>query len=167
MPRCSAVSVPFLSSPPHSSPATHRSQVYTNLYHGRRTFHSAQGAISQKAVRLVSCSCAPNPLHHLTFCFSSGVLGATGSVGQRFILLLALHPHFELTALGASPRSAGKKYRDAVKWKQALPMSKELGELVVKECRAEDFKGEVDIVFSGLDSDVAGDTGMAKLDGVA
>ena len=39
-------------------------------------------------------------------------------------------------------------------------MSNELGELVVKECRPEDFKGEVDVVFSGLDSDVAGDTGM-------
>ena len=81
-------------------------------------------------------------------------------MGQRFILLLALHPHFQLTAVGASPRSAGKKYRDAAKWKQSFPMSKELGELVVKECRPEDFKGEVDVVFSGLDSDVAGDTGM-------
>ena len=38
-------------------------------------------------------------------------------------------------------------------------MSKELGELVVKECKPEAFEGEVDIVFSGLDSDVAGDTG--------
>lgn len=80
-------------------------------------------------------------------------------MGQRFILLLALHPHFELTAVGASPRSAGKKYRDAVKWKQSLPMSKQLGELVVKECTPEAFKGEVDVVFSGLDSDVAGETG--------
>ena len=88
-----------------------------------------------------------------------GVLGATGSVGQRFILLLAQHPHFQLTAVGASPKSAGKKYRDAVKWKQSKPMSKQLGELIVKECRPEEFKGEVDIVFSGLDSDVAGDVG--------
>lgn len=91
---------------------------------------------------------------------AAGVLGATGSVGQRFILLLALHPHFTLTAVGASPRSAGKKYRDAVKWKQSLPMSQQLGELVVKECTPEAFKDEVDIVFSGLDSDVAGDAGM-------
>ena len=44
-----------------------------------------------------------------------GVLGATGSVGQRFILLLADHPFLELHALGASERSAGKKYKDAVK----------------------------------------------------
>lgn len=38
-------------------------------------------------------------------------------------------------------------------------MSAELGELVVKDCKPEDFKGEVDIVFSGLDSNVAGDVG--------
>lgn len=90
-------------------------------------------------------------------------MGATGSVGQRFILLLALHPHFELTAVGASPKSAGKKYKDAAKWKQSLPMSKQLGELVVKQCSPEEFKDEVDVVFSGLDSDVAGDTGMSDL----
>ena len=86
------------------------------------------------------------------------MLGATGSVGQRFILLLAQHPHFTLTAVGASSRSAGKKYKEAAKWKQAWPMSKELGDLVVKNCVPEEFK-ECDIVFSGLDSDVAGDVG--------
>ncbi|MCJ1337701.1 hypothetical protein MMC09_002984 [Bachmanniomyces sp. S44760] len=85
-----------------------------------------------------------------------GVLGCTGSVGQRFILLLALHPHFTLHKLGASSRSAGKKYKDAVRWKQNLPMSKELGELLVSECRPQDFE-DCDLVFSGLDSDVAGD----------
>jgi aspartate-semialdehyde dehydrogenase len=87
-----------------------------------------------------------------------GVLGATGSVGQRFILLLAQHPHLKLHAVGASSRSAGKKYKDAVKWKQAMPMSKELAELVVKECKASEF-AECDVVFSGLDSDVAGEIG--------
>jgi len=86
-------------------------------------------------------------------------LGATGSVGQRFILLLALHPHFTLHAVGASERSAGKKYKEAVKWKQAIPMSKELGELVVRQCKPEAFKDDCDIVFSGLDSDCAGDIG--------
>lgn len=85
-------------------------------------------------------------------------MGCTGSVGQRFILLLADHPHFELVAVGASARSAGKKYKDAVKWKQAQPMSKKLQELVVKECKASEFQ-ECDIVFSGLDADVAGEIG--------
>ncbi|KAK0818908.1 aspartate-semialdehyde dehydrogenase [Friedmanniomyces endolithicus] len=90
-----------------------------------------------------------------------GVLGATGSVGQRFILLLALHPHFTLTVVGASSRSAGKKYKDAVRWKQSLPMRNELGELVVTECRPEEFEGKCDVVFSGLDSDIAGETEKA------
>ncbi|KAF2861452.1 aspartate-semialdehyde dehydrogenase [Piedraia hortae CBS 480.64] len=89
-----------------------------------------------------------------------GVLGATGSVGQRFILLLAQHPHFTLTAVGASPRSVGKKYKDAVKWKQSVPMSQQLGDLVVTACEPKSFKG-CDIVFSGLDSDVAGETEKA------
>lgn len=91
-----------------------------------------------------------------------GVLGATGSVGQRFILLLADHPVLELHAVGASSRSAGKKYRDAVKWKQARPMSKELAHLQVRECKSANFK-DCDLVFSGLDSDVAGDVGKASV----
>lgn len=45
-----------------------------------------------------------------------GVLGATGSVGQRFVQLLSDHPWFELTAIAASERSAGKRYRDACNW---------------------------------------------------
>ncbi|KAH6894083.1 hypothetical protein B0T10DRAFT_237335 [Thelonectria olida] len=83
-----------------------------------------------------------------------GVLGATGSVGQRFILLLAQHPFLKLHAIGASSRSAGKKYKDAVRWKQASPMG-DVAEMVVRECKAEEFK-DCDVVFSGLDSDVAG-----------
>lgn len=89
------------------------------------------------------------------------VLGCTGSVGQRFIILLAQHPHFTLHAIGASSRSAGKRYKDAVRWKQNVPMSKELGELVVKECKAEEFR-DCDLVFSGLDSDVAGMIGKSN-----
>lgn len=89
----------------------------------------------------------------------AGVLGATGSVGQRFILLLQNHPSFTLQAVGASPRSVGKKYRDAVRWKQSSPMGA-VGDLVVRECKASEF-GDCDIVFSGLDSDVAQDTGTS------
>ena len=87
----------------------------------------------------------------------AGVLGCTGSVGQRFILLLSQHPHFVLHAVGASSRSAGKKYKDAVRWKQATPMGP-VGELVVRECKASEF-ADCDFVFSGLDSDVAGEIG--------
>ena len=87
-----------------------------------------------------------------------GVLGCTGAVGQRFILLLADHPILVLHALGASSRSAGKKYKDAVRWKQSMPMSSQLANSEVRECEASNFK-DCDLVFSGLDSDVAGDIG--------
>lgn len=87
-----------------------------------------------------------------------GVLGATGSVGQRFILLLADHPTLSIHAVGASSRSAGKLYKDAVRWKQSRPMSKDLANLEVRECKATKF-ADCDLVFSGLDSDVAGDVG--------
>jgi aspartate-semialdehyde dehydrogenase len=88
-----------------------------------------------------------------------GVLGCTGSVGQRFILLLADHPTLALHAVGASSRSAGKKYKDAVRWKQIKPISRTLAALEVRECKASQF-ADCDLVFSGLDSDVAGDIGM-------
>ncbi|THC91006.1 hypothetical protein EYZ11_009536 [Aspergillus tanneri] len=88
-----------------------------------------------------------------------GVLGATGSVGQRFILLLADHPFLELYALGASSRSAGKKYKDAVKWKQTTAMSEKLSNLVIRECKADQFN-DCDLVFSGLTSDVASEVEM-------
>jgi aspartate-semialdehyde dehydrogenase len=76
-----------------------------------------------------------------------GVLGATG-VGQRFILLLALHLHFELHVIGASERSAGKKYKNAVKWKQALLFTERIGNLIVKQCTPDEFK-DCDLIFSG------------------
>lgn len=87
----------------------------------------------------------------------TGVLGCTGSVGQRFILLLQKHPHFVIHAVGASPRSVGKKYKDAVRWKQASPMGP-VADLVVRQCKASEF-ADCDVVFSGLDSDVAGEIG--------
>jgi aspartate-semialdehyde dehydrogenase len=48
-----------------------------------------------------------------------GIIGATGYVGQRFVTLLADHPWFETAVVAASPRSAGKKYSEAVagRWK--------------------------------------------------
>jgi aspartate-semialdehyde dehydrogenase len=90
-----------------------------------------------------------------------GVLGCTGSVGQRFIFLLADSPILTLHALGASSRSAGKKHKDAVRWKQIKPMSSNLADLKIKECKATEFQ-DCDLVFSGLDSDVAGDIGMCS-----
>lgn len=85
-----------------------------------------------------------------------GVLGATGTVGQRFILLLSQHPYFVIHALGASSRSAGKRYSQAVTWKQTSPIPSVVRDMAVNECKPEFFK-DCGVVFSGLDSDVAGD----------
>ena len=87
----------------------------------------------------------------------AGVLGATGSVGQRFILLLSKHPEFEIHALGASSRSAGKKYKDAASWKQTETLPETEQDIIVQECKPEGNFLECDVVFSGLDADVAGD----------
>lgn len=83
-----------------------------------------------------------------------GILGATGSVGQRFVTLLVNHPWFALTALAASEKSAGKSYRDAVNWKMALPLPAAVADLVVHEARA---PLPCDVIFSGLDASVAGE----------
>ncbi|KAE8212496.1 hypothetical protein CF319_g10 [Tilletia indica] len=82
-----------------------------------------------------------------------GVLGATGTVGQRFILQLADHPQFELFRLGASSSSAGKTYAQAVagRWKQQKPIPENVRDMPVLECLVEEFR-QCDVVFSGLDS---------------
>lgn len=89
-----------------------------------------------------------------------GVLGATGTVGQRFIHLISAHPFFRLHALGASPRSAGQTYSKAIlgRWKLPTPIPTAAREIVVKECIPTEFAGCV-VIFSGLDADVAGDIG--------
>ncbi|KAI8871469.1 aspartate-semialdehyde dehydrogenase [Ramicandelaber brevisporus] len=90
----------------------------------------------------------------------AGVLGATGTVGQRFIVLLSENPWFELHAIGASPRSAGKPYHQAVRWKMSKLMPASVRNMTVQPCQPE-FFAECDIVFSGLDADVAGDIELA------
>jgi aspartate-semialdehyde dehydrogenase len=82
-----------------------------------------------------------------------GVLGATGAVGQKFIKLLENHPWFEVTALAASDRSAGKTYEQAVTWRQYTPIPEYLRKKVVKPCEP---GLDCRVVFSGLDSSVAG-----------
>ncbi|KAH9959868.1 aspartate-semialdehyde dehydrogenase [Russula dissimulans] len=85
-----------------------------------------------------------------------GVLGATGTVGQRFIALLENHSYFTVHALGASARSVGKTYALATNWKQTTPIPAAVRDLVVQPCVPDHFKGCA-VVFSGLDADVAGD----------
>ena len=83
-----------------------------------------------------------------------GVLGATGMVGQRFISLLEIHPWYEVVAVAASPRSAGKTYEEAVggRWKMDTPMPEAVKKLVVMNVNeVEKVAGEVDFVFSAVD----------------
>ena len=63
-----------------------------------------------------------------------GILGATGTVGQRFVQLLADHPWFRLVWLGASDRSAGKRYAEAAAWQLEGAPPARLAELPVQEC---------------------------------
>ena len=83
-----------------------------------------------------------------------GVLGATGMVGQRFIALLENHPWYEVTAVAASPRSAGKTYEEAVggRWKMTTPMPEGVKNLVVMNVNeVEKVAAGVDFVFSAVD----------------
>ena len=81
------------------------------------------------------------------------VLGATGAVGQRFVQLLDGHPWFELAAVAASERSAGRTYADACSWKLDTPMPEAARSLVVQPAEP-GLPGRV--VFSALDAAVAG-----------
>ena len=84
-----------------------------------------------------------------------GVLGATGMVGQRFIQLLDNHPDFEIKALAASSRSAGKKYGDATTWYLNEEMPESVKDIVVCETNPDDMDSDVDIVFSSLPTEFA------------
>jgi len=85
-----------------------------------------------------------------------GILGATGMVGQRFIQLLEEHPWFEIGALMASSRSAGKMYKEVAKWylKEGIP--KGISEMIVEEIDKKVIeKFDLDLVFSAIPSDIA------------
>lgn len=87
--------------------------------------------------------------------YKVGIIGATGMVGQRFAVLLENHPWFKVAALAASPRSAGKTYKDAVgsKWLIEVPMPKEMENLVIYDATAdiEKITEQVDFVFCAVD----------------
>ena len=83
-----------------------------------------------------------------------GILGGTGMVGQRFISLLENHPWFEVVAIAASPRSAGKTYEDAVgdRWKMTTPMPEAVKKMIVYNVMdVEEVASKVDFVFSAVD----------------
>lgn len=87
--------------------------------------------------------------------FNVGVIGATGMVGQRFMTLLDNHPWFNVKVLAASPRSAGKKYSDAVgtKWCMDVEIPEAMKNIVVMDATAdiEKIASQVDFVFCAVD----------------
>ncbi len=83
-----------------------------------------------------------------------GVVGATGMVGQRFLTLLENHPYFEVVALAASARSAGKTYAEAVgaRWKMKTPMPEKFKDMVVIDAADVDAMGALcSFVFCAVD----------------
>ena len=89
------------------------------------------------------------------------VVGATGLAGQQFLVALADHPQFEIARLAASPRSAGKPYREAIreasgqmKWYASGALDARIGAIVVEDASQLDASS-VGIVFTALESDAA------------
>ncbi len=87
--------------------------------------------------------------------YNVGIIGATGMVGQRFAVLLENHPWFKVTALAASPRSAGKTYKEAVgdRWYMTSPMPASMENIIVNDASAdvEEIAAKVDFVFCAVD----------------
>lgn len=87
--------------------------------------------------------------------FNVGIIGATGMVGQRFSLLLENHPWFNVVAVAASPRSAGKRYEEAVgkKWAMTSPIPANIKDMIVFDATADIDKiaSMVDFVFCAVD----------------
>jgi aspartate-semialdehyde dehydrogenase len=81
------------------------------------------------------------------------ILGATGTVGQKFVRLLADHPWFEIAAVAASASSAGRRYAEAARWREPMALPAHIGDMIVRECAA---PLPARIVFSALDAEVAG-----------
>ncbi len=109
-----------------------------------KTYHS-RSMVSRKRVPTTTSKRRP-----------VAVLGATGTVGQRFIQLLASHPWFEVAELMASDQSAGKPYVDAVgsRWKLSTPIPDAVRAIRVKG-PGEPLRSR--ILFSSLDASVAGE----------
>ena len=91
--------------------------------------------------------------------FNVGVIGATGMVGQRFMLLLENHPWFNVKVLAASARSAGKSYKDAVgnKWAFDCPIPEKYCAMTVMDAEADmdEIAKKVDFVFCAVNMDKA------------
>jgi aspartate-semialdehyde dehydrogenase len=85
----------------------------------------------------------------------AGILGATGTVGQRMIQLLEDHPWFEVSCVAASDNSAGKNYAHATRWMLETPIPNAVSQMTVQPCRP---GLDCDFVLSGLPSSIAEET---------
>jgi hypothetical protein len=83
---------------------------------------------------------------------SVGVLGATGTIGQMFLSMLGSHPNFKVKCIAASKRSEGKRLRSL---RVLYPVCDEFLAMPIQDVETARFD-ELDLVFSGLPSDVAG-----------
>ncbi|MDR1569065.1 MAG: aspartate-semialdehyde dehydrogenase [Oscillospiraceae bacterium] len=86
--------------------------------------------------------------------YRAAVIGATGMVGQRFLMLLENHPWFQVTAVAASKSSAGKSYEESVagRWKMSKPMPEAVAKLIVEDAsNIERIAGAVDFAFCAVD----------------
>src|SRR5690242_19756360 len=93
----------------------------------------------------------------------AAVIGATGVAGQQFLASLSGHPYFEVTALAASERSAGKSYKDALtdasgafRWYCQEPLDPAFARLQVQDASKLDAT-QVDLIFTAVESDAAKD----------
>ena len=84
-----------------------------------------------------------------------GILGATGTVGQRMIQLLERHPWFEVSAVAASDNSAGKNYAQVTRWMLETPIPEPVARMTVQSCQPD---LDCSFVLSGLPSSVAEET---------
>ena len=86
--------------------------------------------------------------------FKVGIIGATGMVGQRFATLLEDHPWFEVCALAASSRSAGKTYEEALgtKWCMKKPIPEKFRNMIIMDAEkdVEKIASMVDFVFCAV-----------------
>jgi aspartate-semialdehyde dehydrogenase len=125
-----------------------------------RFFHARRGGAARcffaqsKLDLFISFALSEN-LFVMSKKYRVGILGATGTVGQRFVQLLENHPQFEITALAASDRSAGKPYSEACAWKLAGAMPDYVKDIAVEPIAP---PLDCDLVFSSLPSNVARET---------
>ena len=86
--------------------------------------------------------------------FKVGIIGGTGMVGQRFATILENHPWFEVKVIAASPRSAGKTYKEALgkKWCMDKPIPKSMENIIVRNAGADikSIASDVDFVFCAV-----------------